>query len=234
MKETSQQPSDELNRAPQPSRAKQFDTLPGALAGIIKLERLSKADVIYVIALTIASLIAYVLTYYILEPFVNRPNDMLGGMWATIATVFVLKEARNLSLRAAGARFFATSVSFVLTFVYLLLLPFSPVGMAVVIGLGTIVVLLLGRREDVVTTAITTTVVMVVAGLGPASLAWTIPPLRLLDTMIGIVVGVGGWWIAKLLSLLPRSHFAQNRPFHETFHVGIYRRVLRWISDLLE
>jgi multisubunit Na+/H+ antiporter MnhB subunit len=86
----------------------------------------------------------------------------------------------------------------------------------------------------VVTTAITTTVVMVVAGLGPASLAWTIPPLRLLDTMIGIVVGVGGWWIAKLLSLLPRSHFAQNRPFHETFHVEIYRRVLRWISDLLE
>jgi len=120
-------------------------------------------------------------------------------MWATIATVFVLKEARNLSLHAAGARFFATSVSFVLTFVYLLLLPFSPVGMAAIIGLGTIVVMLLGRREDVVTTAITTTVVMVVAGLSPASLAWTIPPLRLLDTVIGIVIGVGGWWIAEAL-----------------------------------
>jgi hypothetical protein len=35
-------------------------------------------------------------------------------------------------------------------------------------------------------------------------------------------------------SLLSRSHFAQNRPFHETFNVGIYRKVLRWISDLLE
>jgi len=58
MKETSQQQSDELNRAPQPGRAKHFDTRPAALAGIIKLERLSKADVIYVIALTIASLIA--------------------------------------------------------------------------------------------------------------------------------------------------------------------------------
>jgi uncharacterized membrane protein YgaE (UPF0421/DUF939 family) len=199
MEENSQQQSDELNRAPQPSRAKQFDTLPGALAGIIKLKRLSKADVIYVIALTIASLIAYVLTYYILEPFVSRPNDMLGGMWATIATVFVLKDSRDLSVRAGIVRFIATCVSFVLTFVYLLLLPFNPVGMAVVIGLGTIVVLLLCRREDVVTTAITTAVLMVVAGLGPASLAWTIPPLRLLDTVIGIIVGVGGWWIAEAL-----------------------------------
>ena len=149
---------------------------------MIQLERLSKADVVYALALTIASLSAYVITYYILEPFVNQPNDFLGGMWATIATVFVFREARNPSLRAAVARFFATCVSCVLTFVYLLLLPFSPaVGMAVIIGLGTIVVMLLGRRDDVVTTGITTTVIMVVAGLGPASLGWTIPPLRLLD-----------------------------------------------------
>lgn len=166
---------------------------------MIKLERLSKADVVYAIALTIASLISYVLTYYILEPFVNQPNDFLGGLWATIATVFVFREGRNPSLRAAGARFFATCVSCVLTFVYLLLLPFSPVGMAVIIGLGAIVVMLLGRREDVVTTGITTAVIMVAASLGSASLAWTIPPLRLLDTVIGIVVGVGCWWIGKVL-----------------------------------
>ena len=166
---------------------------------IMKLERLSKADVVYTLSLTIASLIAYVITYYGLEPFVNHPNDLLGGMWATVATVFVLREAKNSSLRAGVTRFFATCVSCVLTFVYLLLLPFSPVGMAVLIGLGTIVVMLLGRREDVVTTGITITVIMVVAGLGPASLGWTIPPLRLLDTVIGIIVGVGCWWIGKVL-----------------------------------
>ena len=199
MQETSQQHRDELNRVPQPVRAKQRHDLPGALAGIMKLERLSKADVVYALSLTIASLIAYVITYYVLEPFVNQPNDLLGGMWATVATVFVLREARNLSLRAGLGRLFATCVSCVLTFVYLLLLPFSPVGMAVLIGLGTIIVMLLGRREDVVTTGITTTVIMVVAGLGPASLGWTIPPLRLLDTVIGIVVGVGCWWIGKVL-----------------------------------
>src|SRR6266516_4939042 len=191
MQRTSQQHNDELNWVPQPIRAKQCHDPPGALAGIMKLERLSKADVVYAISLTIASLIAYVITYYVLDPFVNHPNDLLGGMWATVATVFVFKDSRDLSLRAGVARFFATCVSFVLTFVYHLLLPFSPVGMAVIIGIGTLVVMLLGRRDDVVTTGITTAVIMVVAGMGPASPGWTIPPLRLLDTVIGIVVGVG-------------------------------------------
>jgi uncharacterized membrane protein YgaE (UPF0421/DUF939 family) len=166
---------------------------------MIQLERPSKADVVYAIALTIASLIAYVITYYVLEPFVNHPNDFLGGMWATVATVFVFRDSRDLSLHAAVARFFATCVSCVLTFIYLLLLPFSPVGIAVIIGIGTVVVMLLGRRDDVVTTGITTAVIMVVAGMGLASLGWTIPPLRLLDTVIGIVVGVGCWWIGKVL-----------------------------------
>ena len=199
MHEALQQPDDELNRVPSTHPSKATSRFSRRVLGRLQLERLSKADVVYAIALTIASLITYVITYYILEPFVNQPNDFLGGMWATIATVFVFREAKNPSLRAGVARFFATCVSCVLTFVYLLLLPFSPVGMAVIIGLGTTVVMLLGRRDDVVTTGITTTVIMVVAGLGPASLGWTIPPLRLLDTVIGIVVGVGCWWIGKVL-----------------------------------
>jgi uncharacterized membrane protein YgaE (UPF0421/DUF939 family) len=168
----------------------------------IQLERLSKADAAYAIALTVASLISYLITYDILEPFVHHPNDLLGGMWATISTVFVFREARSPSLRAGVSRFFATSISCVLTFLYLLLFPFSPVGMAVIIGLGAIIVMLLGRRDDVVTMGITTAVIMVVAGLGPASLGWTIPLLRLLETVIGIVVGIGCWWIGELLLFL--------------------------------
>lgn len=152
MHKTLQQQSDEPNRVLPTHPSNTTSQFSRRVSGMIQMERLSKADVVYTLALTIASLIAYVITYSILEPFVNRPNDFLGGMWATITTIFVFREARNLSLRAGMARFFATCVSCVLTFVYLLLLPFSPVGMAVIIGLGTIVVMLLGRRDDVVTT----------------------------------------------------------------------------------
>ena len=46
--------------------------------------------------------IACLITYYILEPFVRQPNDFLGGMGSTIATVFVFGEAKNPSLHARG------------------------------------------------------------------------------------------------------------------------------------
>ena len=61
--------------------------------------------------------------------------------------------------------------------------------MAALIGVGTVVMMLLGRREDIVTTGITTAVVMVVAGMSPHD-AWRQPLLRLLDTVIGIAVGI--------------------------------------------
>ena len=54
--------------------------------------------------------------------------------------------------------------------------------------------MLLGRRDDIVTTAITTTVVMVVAAMSPQD-AWQQPLLRLVDTVVGIAVGVTCRWI---------------------------------------
>lgn len=165
----------------------------------MQAEKLSIADVAYAVALALASLIAYLVDTYALASFVDHANNLLGGMWATVATIYVFKQAREQRLRAGIGRFFATSVSFVLTLVYLVFLPFSPVGMAGVIGIGTLLVIGLGRRDDVTLTAITTTVIMVVAAVGPTSAGWAIPLLRLGDTVIGIVVGLGFWWLLTML-----------------------------------
>ena len=51
----------------------------------------------------------------------------------------------------------------------MLVLPFSPMGLVALLGLGTLSMLAFGRREDVVATGITTAVVMVVAAMGPQS-----------------------------------------------------------------
>ena len=53
--------------------------------------------------------------------------------------------------------------------------------------------ILADRSEDVITAAITTTVVMVVAGIAPQH-AWIRPILRLLDTNIGMAVGIAAAW----------------------------------------
>jgi uncharacterized membrane protein YccC len=163
-----------------------------------KQQKLSPGDIIYALEMAIACAISYWIITYGLAPFVDRASDFLGGMWAAVATVFVFRDTRAGSVSAGLSRLIATCVSFALCLLYLLLLPFQPVGMAVVIGVGTVIMMLLGRREDIVTTGITTAVVMVVAGMSPQD-AWQQPLLRLVDTVVGIAVGIACRWIGSFL-----------------------------------
>jgi uncharacterized membrane protein YccC len=160
--------------------------------------KLSSWDVVYALNMAIACLITYWSITHILARFVDGPSDFLGGMWAVVATVFVFRETRLRSVSAGIARFIATCVSFALCQLYLLLFPFTPVGMAALIAIGTMVMALLGRRDDIVTVGITTAVVMVVAAMSPSE-AWQQPLLRLVDTIVGIGVGVACKWVGSLL-----------------------------------
>src|SRR5260370_11355247 len=160
--------------------------------------KLSSWDVIYALNMAIACLITYWIMTHTLSRFVDESSDFLGGMWAVVATVFVFRETRLGSLSAGIARLIATCVSFALCLLYLSLFPFTPVGMAALIAIGTLVMALLGRREDIVTAGIKTAVVMVVAAISPAD-AGQQTLLRLADTMVGIAVGVACKWVGSFL-----------------------------------
>lgn len=155
-------------------------------------------DVAFALNMAIACLITYWIMTRTLSRFVDLHSDFLGGMWAVAATVFVFRETRLKSLSAGIARLIATCVSFAPCFFYLLLFPFTPVGMAALIAIGTLITALLGRREDIVTVGITTVVVMVVAAMSPVD-AWQQPLLRLADTVVGIAVGVAFKWVGSFL-----------------------------------
>ncbi len=85
---------------------------------------------------------------------VSRDDDLLGGMWAVVATVFVYRYSYEESVGAALSRMGATSLSFALCFIYLLFFPFHFWGMATLIGVGAVAMSLLGRADDVITTGI--------------------------------------------------------------------------------
>ena len=126
---------------------------------------------------------------------VSRDDDLLGGMWAVVATIFVYRYGYDESVGAALSRIGATSLSFALCFIYLLFFPFHLWGMATLIGVGAVAMSLLGRPDDIITTGITTAVVMVVAAISPDH-AWRQPILRVVDTIVGVAVGVVGAWIS--------------------------------------
>jgi len=62
--------------------------------------------------------------------------------------------------------------------------------------IGTLATISLGRRDEIGLTAITTAVVMIVAASDPPN-AWQQPLLRLVDTVIGIAIGVVCKWAAS-------------------------------------
>ena len=91
----------------------------------------------------------------------------------------------------------------------MLVFPFHPAGLAVLIGIGGFLLIMLGRSEEVVTAGITTAVVMVAAALSPHD-AWQQPILRLVDTVVGTAVGVlasaiGGRLTARIWALADHS-----------------------------
>ncbi|MEU8687585.1 FUSC family protein [Streptomyces sp. NPDC048665] len=144
----------------------------------------------YSIEVGLASLLSYWAATRIWSG-THQPYEegQLGGMWAAISTIFVIRECKRKSTTAAIARMSATLISFALCLVYLAFLPFQAWGLALLVGLSVLAPGLLGRPGDEATAAITTTVVMVVAGLNPHG-AWKQPLLRLADTAIGVAAGM--------------------------------------------
>lgn len=153
----------------------------------------------YGTGLGLAALVSYELTTRVLTNAISsRDDQMLGGMWSVAATLFVCRQSYVESVRASLSRTAATSLSFILCLGYLMFFPFSSSGMAVLIAIGAVIMIMIGRPGDVITASITTAVVMVVAGITPQH-AWHQPILRLLDTLIGIGVGITAAWIGKAM-----------------------------------
>src|SRR6202008_3381970 len=113
-----------------------------------KMKKFAAWDFVYAVNMAIACGISYAVITQALVRFVARPDDLLAGMWAAVATVFVFKDSRANSLSAGLDRLLATCVSVALCLAYLLIFPFTPVAMAAVVGLGTVIMALLNRRND--------------------------------------------------------------------------------------
>lgn len=175
-----------------------------AITRLPKVRELRVA-VLHSCALTAACYVSYWLTTHALARVhgLSTADDLLGGMWAVVATVFVYRTSHRQAVAAALSRIVATLISFALSLIYLLFLPFSPVGLVALIGVETLILTLVGRPGEIVTAAITTAVVMVVAALSPHN-AWQQPILRVIDTAVGVAVGLAASWIGFGLTVRHR------------------------------
>ena len=158
---------------------------------------LTRNAVAHAVTLSVSCVISYwLITQLLIRTFaISRDDDLLGGMWAAVATIFVYRFSYEQSIGAAVTRMAATSVSFILCLIYLSAFPFHLWGLAALIGVGALIMPLIGRPDDIITTGITTVVVMIVAAISPQH-AWIQPILRMVDTFIGVGVGVVAAWLS--------------------------------------
>lgn len=169
-------------------------------------QRLTLAGTRTAVADSVLLAVASGLTFWIVTDLLSphyapsRNDQLLGGMWAVISTVFVCRYSYVESVRAAVTRLSATTISFALCLVYLVFLPFHLWALALLVGTSALVATLIGRPGDAVTAAITTTVVLVIAAVSPHE-AWRQPIFRFADTVVGVAVGVGAAMIG--LRFLP-------------------------------
>ena len=159
----------------------------------MKFSKLSVWDVAYAVDMAIACLLTYAVMAFLL-PRWGWPTTSVGELWAVISTVFVYKDSRAHSLTAGMARLIATFVSFALCLIYLWLLPATIIGMAALIAISVLLMMFIGRQDEMGLTAITIAVIMIVAADKPQE-AELQPILRLVDTVVGIAVGVACKWI---------------------------------------
>ena len=160
--------------------------------------KLSAWDVAYAIDMAIACLITSWVMIFLLPGLVGWHSTSVGVLWAVISTVFVYKDSRTHSLAAGISRLIATFAGFALCLIYLLLLPATTIGMGVLIAVGVLLMIISGRRDETGLTAITIAIITIIAANNPQD-AWLQPLLRLVDTLIGISIGVACKWVASFV-----------------------------------
>jgi uncharacterized membrane protein YccC len=169
-------------------------------AAEVELQSDTRATAIYSIALGLSALACYWFAAHVVNPIhrVSATGDTIGALWATISTIFVYRHSYEESESAALSRIAGTVVSFVLCLIYLLLFPFHLWAIAVLIAIGAFLLALAGRPQDTMPASLATVVVLVIASIDPHD-AWQQPIMRLLDTVVGVAIGLAAVWISVRL-----------------------------------
>jgi len=109
------------------------------------LARTSLADSV---VLGLACVVTYLLATKLLSwvHSVAPADDLLGGMWAVIAAIFVNRSTYRESFSAGVSRMAASFVSFVYCLIYLTFLPFHTWALGLLVGASALTARLIGAR----------------------------------------------------------------------------------------
>jgi uncharacterized membrane protein YccC len=141
--------------------------------------------------IAVAALVAYLLGFSFTSLFPGY-LPKIGGLWSAISAIVVTQVSRQEARSSASLRVLGSAIGAVSSAVYLTLLPFHPLGMALAIFATVVICTALNIPSHGRLAAITVLVVMVTASLDPALNPLLNALLRFVESCIGTAVALLG------------------------------------------
>ena len=152
----------------------------------------SRADRLRIPAeIALAALVAYLLGFWFTSLFPGY-LPKIGGLWSAISAIVVTQSSRQETTASASLRILGSAIGALTSAIYLTLLPFQPLGMA----LAIFATVALCAAENIPSNgrlaAITVIVVMVTSSLDPKLSPGLNALLRFAESCIGTGIAVLG------------------------------------------
>lgn len=149
------------------------------------------------VAKSIAVLVSYLIGFYITGNFQDE-SRYFGAMLAAIASVVALQADVKTSIKQGWLRVLGTFIGAVIACIYLLLFPFSVLGLIVSVFVLEIVCMAMNIPDNGKMATIALIVIMLISQRNPE-----IPPiinslLRFLETAVGAAIGIAMAWLIEL------------------------------------
>lgn len=139
--------------------------------------------------IALAALVAYLLGSWFTGLFPGY-LPKIGGLWSAISAIVVSQATRRETVSSASLRILGSAIGALTSAVYLTLLPFHPLGMALAIFATVLLCAAVRIPSHGRLAAITVIVVMVTGSLDPKLSQGLNALLRLIETCIGTGVAL--------------------------------------------
>jgi len=135
--------------------------------------------------------LAFLLSYLLSE---SPDTRLLGSMWAMISAIVVTQETRSATISTAWVRILGSLIGAIFSALYLMIFPFSIVGMGLMIGIVVLTCELLRMPGHLRLAALTVGIVMVVSFQNPGISPVVNAATRFMEVIIGSTVAVATAW----------------------------------------
>lgn len=144
--------------------------------------------------IAIAAFVAYLIGFHFTSLFPGY-LPKIGALWSAISAVVVTQLSRQEAWSSASLRIIGSAIGALTSALYLVIHPFDPFGMALVIFATVLICSAINVPSHARLAAITVMVIMVTASLAPKLNPLVNALLRFLESCIGTGVAVLTVWL---------------------------------------